>query len=115
MALLPDLQAGSLILGLLPGNNPVTLLSVHPLASIGVEVVYKDIEGHLGHELLYLERIAELQVVTNELPWRFDADGALFRLASEAYRIRLAYLFDPLIAVHTSQVEPLPHQITAVV
>ncbi len=37
-----------------------------------------------------------------------------FRLASEAYRIRLAYLFDPLIAVHTSLIEPLPHQITAV-
>src|SRR5437879_5209662 len=41
-------------------------------------------------------------------------DGALFRLTSEAYRIRLVYLFDPLIAVHTSLIEPLPHQITAV-
>ncbi len=42
------------------------------------------------------------------------ADGAIFRLTSEAYRINLAYLFDPLIAVHTSLIEPLPHQITAV-
>jgi superfamily II DNA or RNA helicase len=33
---------------------------------------------------------------------------------SEAYRIHLAYLFDPLLAVHTSLVEPLPHQIKAV-
>lgn len=34
---------------------------------------------------------------------------------SEAYRIRLAYPFlDPLLAVHTSLIEPLPHQITAV-
>ena len=33
---------------------------------------------------------------------------------SEAQRIRLAHLFDPLLAVHTSVVEPLPHQITAV-
>ena len=33
---------------------------------------------------------------------------------SEAHRIRLAHLFDPLLAVHTSLVEPLPHQITAV-
>jgi hypothetical protein len=31
-------------------------------------------------------------------PWSFDADGALFRLVSEAYRIHLAYLFDPLLA-----------------
>ena len=38
----------------------------------------------------------------------------MFRLVSEAHRIRLAHLFDPLLAVHASQVEPLPHQITAV-
>jgi SNF2 family DNA or RNA helicase len=47
-------------------------------------------------------------------PWSFDGDGALFRLVSEAHRIRLAHLFDPVLAVHTSLVEPLPHQITAV-
>ena len=45
---------------------------------------------------------------------RFDGDGALFRLVSEAQRIHLAHLFDPVLAVHTSVVEPLPHQITAV-
>ncbi len=47
-------------------------------------------------------------------PWSFDGDGELLRLASEALRIRLAHLFDPLLAVHTSLVDPLPHQITAV-
>ena len=47
-------------------------------------------------------------------PWSFDGDGHLFRLVSEAHRIRLAHLFDPLLAVHTSLIEPLPHQITAV-
>jgi hypothetical protein len=43
--------------------------------------------------------------VAADVPWVFDSDGALFRLA---------YLFDPLLAVSTSLVEPLPHQITAV-
>ena len=47
-------------------------------------------------------------------PWSFDGDGDLFRLVSEALRIHLAHLFDPALAVHTSLVEPLPHQITAV-
>src|SRR5206468_10219051 len=47
-------------------------------------------------------------------PWSFDGKGARFRLVSEAHRIRLAHLFDPVLAVHTSLVEPLPHQITAV-
>lgn len=38
----------------------------------------------------------------------------MFRLVSEARRIRMAYLFDPLLAINTSLVDPLPHQITAV-
>ncbi len=45
---------------------------------------------------------------------RFDGDGASFRLACEACRIRLAHLFDPYPAIHSSRIEPLPHQITAV-
>lgn len=44
----------------------------------------------------------------------FDGDGARFRLAAEALRIRLAHLFDPFVAVHTARIEPLPHQLTAV-
>ncbi len=55
-----------------------------------------------------------LEIVTEGHSWSFDGDGALLRLVSEAHRIRLAHLFDPLLAVHTSLVEPLPHQITAV-
>ena len=37
-----------------------------------------------------------------------------FSSPCEAKRIDLAFLFDPMMAVHTSNVEPLPHQITAV-
>jgi hypothetical protein len=55
-----------------------------------------------------------IEVVEVGRPWSFDGDGALFRLVSEAHRIRLAHLFDPVLAVHTSLVDPLPHQITAV-
>src|SRR5205823_6289754 len=55
-----------------------------------------------------------LEVVEVGRPWSFDGDGATFRLVSEAHRIRLAYLFDPVLAVHTSDVDPFPHQITAV-
>ena len=47
-------------------------------------------------------------------PWSFDGDGSDYRLVSEANRIRLAHLFDPVLAVHTSLVDPLPHQITPV-
>ena len=68
----------------------------------------------MAAELLYRDRELELEIVTVGLPWSFDGDGSLFRVVSEARRIRLAYLFDPLLAVHSSLVDPLPHQITAV-
>jgi hypothetical protein len=51
---------------------------------------------------------ATLEVVEHGRPWSFDGDGHLFRLVSEAHRIRLAHLFDPVLAVHTSLVERQP-------
>ena len=46
--------------------------------------------------------------------WGSDGDGALFRLAAEARRIQLAHLFDPYLALTSSLIDPLPHQIEAV-
>ena len=44
----------------------------------------------------------------------FDGEGEMFRLVVEAHRIQLAHLFDPMLAIHTSRVKLLPHQLTAV-
>jgi SNF2 family DNA or RNA helicase len=46
--------------------------------------------------------------------WSGKGDGEKAFLALEAQRIRLAYLFDPILAVTVSQIDPLPHQIEAV-
>src|SRR6266700_3239352 len=113
MALLEELKPGVLVKGLLPGNL-VTVIDVKRQGSICVELTYKDANGHFDSVLLYRESEPSIEIASQGLPWSFDADGATFRLTSEAYRINLAYLFDPLIAVHTSLIEPLPHQITAV-
>src|SRR6266705_1001624 len=113
MALLEELKPGVLVKGLLPGNL-VTIIDVKRQGSICVELTYKDAKGHFDSVLLYRESEPGIEIASEGLPWSFDADGATFRLTSEAYRINLAYLFDPLIAVHTSLIEPLPHQITAV-
>ncbi len=112
MGLLKELKQGVLLKGLLPGKL-VTVTDVKRHGPV-VELIYEDASGQLGKELLLPDREAQLEIASEGLPWSFDADGATFRLTSEAYRINLAYLFDPLIAVHTSLIEPLPHQITAV-
>ena len=82
--------------------------------SEALELTYKTPAGKVANELLYRDDEPRLEIVEVGRPWSFDGDGALFRLVSEAQRIRLAHLFDPVLAVHTSVVEPLPHQITAV-
>jgi len=113
MALLEALKPGTQVRGILP-DRLVTVIDVKWHGSAGIELTYKDSAGRLGSELLYRDSESMLEIASDGLPWSFDADGAMFRLVSEAYRISLAYLFDPLLAVHTSLIEPLPHQITAV-
>ena len=72
------------------------------IGAVALEVTYKDSLGRLGNELIYRDREPSLEIVEAGRPWSFDGDSALFRLVSEANRIRLAHLFDPLLAVHTS-------------
>jgi superfamily II DNA or RNA helicase len=79
-----------------------------------VKVTYEDSSGGVRNRLVYRNEERTLELVEAGRPWSFDGDGALLRLVSEAYRIRLAHLFDPYLAIHTSRIEPLPHQITAV-
>src|SRR5690606_1741286 len=113
MTPLEDLQRGTMIRGIVPGQI-VTLIDVDWNGSNAVTVVYRRADGKVGDTLLYRENEPELTVVQAERLWAFDVGGVLLRLVSEAYRIHLAHLFDPLLAVHTSLIEPLPHQITAV-
>src|SRR5437867_815868 len=113
MSRLEDLQPNAAVRGILP-DALVTVVSVHWFGSEALELTYKNPTGRVANELLYRHDEARLEVVERGRPWSFDGDGHLFRLVSEAYRVRLAYLFDPVLAVHTSLVEPLPHQITGV-
>jgi SNF2 family DNA or RNA helicase len=113
MTRLEDLKPNAAVRGIIP-DALVTVVSVQWFGSDALELTYKDPVGRVANGLLYRDDEPRLEIVEQGRPWSFDGDGAMFRLVSEAQRIRLAHLFDPLLAVHTSQVEPLPHQITAV-
>ena len=113
MSRLEDLKPNAAIRGIVP-DALVTVVSIQWFGSEALELTYKTADGRVANQLLYRDNEPTLEVVELGRPWSFDGDGALFRLASEAQRIRLAHLFDPMLAVHTSVVEPLPHQITAV-
>lgn len=113
MARLEDLTVGSTVTGIL-GNQPVTILAARWIGDMALDITFRDAEGVNGSQLLYREDEVRLTVGEGRLPFSFDEDADQMRLVSEAYRIRLAHLFDPYLAVHTSQIEPLPHQISAV-
>ncbi|MEI7846361.1 MAG: helicase-related protein [Chloroflexota bacterium] len=49
-----------------------------------------------------------------QVPALFAADPRQVFLALEARRYRFASLYDPLLAMNTSKIDPLPHQIDAV-
>ena len=110
---LEDIRPNVVVRGILP-DQWVTVVSVQWFGSDALELTYKTSAGTVANELLYRPDEARLARVEEGRPWSFDGDGSLFRLVSEAHRIRLAHLFDPVLAVHTSNVDPLPHQITAV-
>jgi hypothetical protein len=110
---LEDLRPKAVVRGILP-DALVTVVSVAWHGSDALTLVYRGPNGRVADEILYRHDEPRLEIVEAGRPWSFDGDGALFRLVSEAHRIRLAHLFDPVLAVHTSLVEPLPHQITAV-
>lgn len=113
MARLEDITVGANVTGI-SGGTPVSIVATKWYGNAVLEITFKDPKGQLANQLLYREDEERLDVLDGSLPWSFDADANLLRLASEAYRINLAHIFDPYLAVHTSAIEPLPHQISAV-
>lgn len=110
---LEDLKVGTRITGAQPAETSV-ILAVDWHGSDAVELTYKGaMSGRLGQRVLY--RADEATLAPAAAGGRpFDADAADFKLVAEAQRIGLAGLFDPMLAVATSDVRPLPHQIRAV-
>lgn len=113
MARLEDITAGASVAGI-TGNTPVDIVAVRWHGTNAMTVTFKNANGSVDEQIIYREDEEQLTVLDGSLPWSFDGDANLLKLVSEAYRINLAHIFDPYLAVHTSEIEPLPHQISAV-
>ncbi len=96
------------------GDSIVKVVTLDFIGDNAVTIYYKNNEGELREQMLFREDEAKLSLAENGRPWSFNANADEFKIALEALRIQLAHLFDPMMAVHTSNVEPLPHQISAV-
>lgn len=111
MTTIADLTPGTVLSGVRPGL--VTVVAATPVGD-SVNLVFRDADGNYGDRLLYAADLAMIAVHAPESQWTLDADGDEFRLAAEALRIRMAGIHDPMLAVTTSNIRPLPHQIKAV-
>ncbi|NLS10717.1 DUF3883 domain-containing protein [Nesterenkonia sp. MY13] len=111
---LDALRPGQRIRGLMPGKS-VTLIGLEHIDDSLVEIFYKDDDGNRGERAITPEEAEQLEAVADpDTAPAFDADPDEFRLAAEALRIKYAALYDPMAAVNSSDVDPLPHQIRAV-
>lgn len=110
---LEDIKTGLSLEGVEPAQV-VTVVATVPQGNGAVQIIYRTPDGAMKERLLLSADESTITLATLERPFSFDGDGAAFQLACEAKRIDFAFLFDPMMAVHTSNVEPLPHQITAV-
>ncbi len=110
---LEELVEGALVNGIEPGET-VTVVAVAWHGQSALTLTYRRANGSVAEHLVYRDDEPRLSLEAAVRRWGFHGDGATFRLVSEARRIHLAHLFDPMLAVHLSLLEPLPHQIEAV-
>ena len=113
MTVLEDIKRGAMVRGVVPGQS-VQIVSAEWIGNQAVNLVYRAPDGGVKETTLYRDDEQRLSIDARGRSWAFDGDGALLRLVTEANRIALAHHFDPYLAIHSSLVDPLPHQISAV-
>ena len=110
---LEDVTPGAQITGI-SGDAPVTVVATTWIGGNALRLTYRTVSQKLDERLLYRDHEPRLELAKRSAAYDLTADAATFKLAAEALRIRMAGRFDPMLAVHTSDLEPLPHQIQAV-
>lgn len=112
MSDISDIVPGDIVSGL----EPSELVEVQRVAPFGSKVLVEGIGVITRRQVkrpLSSEALASLTKVRGKT-FTLKGDATLFLLGVEAERIRIAHQFDPLFAVNSSIVDPLPHQVEAV-
>lgn len=107
-----DIRPGLLLTGIEQGKC-CEVIAIQLIGANSATLYYKR-DGELRERMLTRADEESIALAESGRPWSFSVPAQDFKRAAEACRISLAYLFDPMMAVHTSNVQPLPHQITAV-
>jgi len=98
---LESISRGAILTGVDPAG-PVTVMAVDGMGTDAVTVIFKGADGRPAERMLFRSDEPSIEPATITRPWSFGASAKDFKLAAEAQRIKLAHLFDPMMAVHTS-------------
>ncbi|MCX7643097.1 MAG: SNF2-related protein [Armatimonadetes bacterium] len=93
--------------------EPVRVLSFSPINEQIFRLIGIGSDSQQTYSLLLTAEQVE-QLISTSRGWDFSGDAETVFLTIEAVRVRNAYLFDPICAVHAAQIVPLPHQLDAV-
>src|SRR3954454_13962224 len=106
-----EIHVGSIVTGpLLP--EPVEVLAVVPIGG-SMKLIGKGCKtGLVRDPVLTPAQLSQLRC--SPLHESFDGNPSMFRLGIEAYRLGLAYEYDPYFSLSIARVDPLPHQLEAV-
>ncbi len=96
-----DIAAGKRLAGVV-ADGEITVVAVETHGESSATLTYRTGEGRLGERILTHDDLSGITEVSQRR-WTFDADGASFRLASAARRMKWAHLADPFAAVDTSR------------
>ena len=108
-----SISAGQIVKNLIP-SEPVTINKIQDLGSM-VSISFTGINTNRANsKVVTLAEFESLEVISEEGMFSFKGNPEKFALFAEAERINSAYQFDPLFAVNSSIVDPLPHQVEPV-
>src|SRR5438477_6377283 len=89
--------------------EPVQVIVAIPMGT-SVKLVGKGLNTNLVHEpILSADQLAQLESSPEIEP--FDGDPQRFRIGVEAYRLGLAYEYDPYFSLSIARVDPLARQL----
>jgi len=112
-AVLEDLVQGVRMTGL-TSSGVAEVIATQWHGADAVTVIFRTGDGGIDQQVVLRSQEHKLRIVAAEDADHFSGDPAEFKLGMEALRIQMAAQFDPMLAVATSDLEPLPHQIQAV-
>lgn len=112
-----DLTVSHVGLGdVVSGLDPGELIEIKKLSAFGAKTLVEGVGLQSGKVFKRPLSQGEIQSLTKirGTDHNYQGNGESFLMGAEAERIRIAHQFDPLFAVNSSVVDPLPHQVEAV-